>query len=365
MDDAPARPLADDGEDPAERLALMRRVAVLMFLVGGLACGLGVVLKDLTLVARVGQSGFAACFAICGVTLLVLRPRKAVIEGSTVLSITFLSGLMGTSDQTGMTPFFYLWPVVFAAYFASPRLLRVSLAWMTVTLGAALALNHHILLKVDTFTGTVASVGLMAPLVAAMQGREARLRERLAVAAHTDPLTGLLNRRAFSPQLAALFERAACAHEDLSVVLFDLDHFKQFNDVHGHLAGDAALRRFADVLHRHARPDDLISRFGGEEFAAVLPGAGLVGAREYAEHVADELLHASSLTPHLALTTSAGISSLRSGHATVGALLAGADGALYAAKAAGRARAAWWDGRSVQVGVGPRERVAPEVRRAA
>jgi diguanylate cyclase (GGDEF)-like protein len=343
MDAATARPLADDGEDPAEQLLLMRRVAVLMFLVGAVPCGLGAFLKDLTPLAAICQGAFAAGFAACGILLAVTRPRKLVIEGSTLVSITFLSGLMGTSNETGMTPFFYLWPVVFAAYFGSPRLLKVSLAWMTVTLGVALTLSQSIELKVDTFTGTVASVGLMATLVAAMQQREARLRERLAVAANTDPLTGLLNRRAFGPQLDELFRVAVAQERDLSVVLFDLDHFKQFNDVHGHLAGDAALRRFADALQRHARTNDIIARFGGEEFAAVLPGAGLRRARDYAARVADEL-HADATGPQLHLTTSAGISSLGTGHTTVDALLTSADDALYDAKAAGRARAAWWDG---------------------
>ena len=328
---------------PDDQLRLMRRVAVSMFVVGGLMCTTGIWTTQVTTFARTAQALIAGSFVLVGLLLWALPTGRRIVYASLFAGVLLLSTLMGTSNPVGMTPFFYLWPVVYAAYFGSVRLLAGVFVCTTATLGAAVTVNAHVTLKADTFLGTLVTVGLMASLVAVMQRREARLRDTLAQAAHTDPLTGVLNRRAFNPALAALLATPAAATAPMSVVMFDLDHFKRFNDEHGHIAGDAALQRMADVLRAHARQGDLVSRFGGEEFAVALVGADAAAARRYAERVC-AALHMHDVAPGLRISTSAGIDSRSTPADTLETMLARADEALYAAKQAGRARAAWWDG---------------------
>jgi diguanylate cyclase (GGDEF)-like protein len=344
--DYPAGPAEGDSGD---WLGFMRRVAIAMFLGGGLTCVVGLLKPQSTPTSQIAQGACAASLVLCGLLLAVTRARRQLIEASVLVSILILSVLMALSDPIGMGPLFYLWPVVFAAYFCSRRILIASFAWMTLTLAVGLAIKTHYPLKLDTFTGTVSSVGLMAALVATMRRRESGLRTELAEIAETDPLTGLLNRRAFDPRLARLMHRTAHGGKDLAVVMFDIDYFKRFNDEHGHLAGDQALRQMSVVLREQSRSGDLVARLGGEEFAVALPGAGVGAARAYAERVA-RALRSGDAESGPRLSTSAGISPSSPDLADVEALVAHADQALYAAKAAGRARAAWWEQTTIVVG---------------
>lgn len=151
----------------------------------------------------------------------------------------------------------------------------------------------------------------------------------LAELADSDPLTGVPNRRALARQLRRDLARAAREDTALAVAVLDLDLFKAYNDANGHLAGDIALRRAAAVWQRRLRAGDLLARLGGEEFAVVLPGAGLPAALA----VAEDLRRA---TP-AGLTVSIGVACHRPGD-TDESLLARADDALYDAKREGRNR---------------------------
>lgn len=329
-----------------ERLRVMRRVAALMFVIGGSTAALG---AEIT--ARTGEAKFAhlwsgSTFLVCGVIVLLAPARRRIIELLLVVAVPVLGLLIAGSNPAGMAPLFYLWPAVFAAYFCSPRLVGLVLTLSALTLALGLVWNDNHELKIDTFVGTMSSVGLMAVLVATMTRRQEVLRSELATMASTDPLTGLLNRRAFDRHLEALIGRVGSG-EPTALVLFDLDHFKQFNDHHGHLAGDAALRAVADVLRREAAADDAIGRFGGEEFTVALADATLPMALAFVNRVAKRIAELDPRTFH-GLTVSAGISPLRPAD-DAGAVFARADRALYGAKAAGRARYAWFDGEVLSV----------------
>lgn len=338
----------------------MRRVAMAMYFVGGAACLSGVWITQSSDQSRLVQGVVSALVIGIGILVAMVQPpRRWFLEISVVWSVALLSVLIGFSDPLGMAPFFYLWPVVYAAYFCSTRLVVLSYATMVTTLIPALVLNDAVELKLDTFVGTTATVGLMAALVAGMTKQEKRLRGELAKAAETDPLTGLLNRRSFDPRFESRLIEARAQRRPLSLVMLDLDHFKLLNDEYGHMVGDDALRRVAEILVEVSRDQDLVSRFGGEEFAVALPGADLAAASRYAERVADAMTE--PLASGATISVSAGISTFV-GTESADLLLQRADQALYAAKAGGRCRSATWDD---GITVAPRFGGTPSPDRAA
>ncbi|MFH1059755.1 MAG: diguanylate cyclase [Pseudomonadota bacterium] len=160
----------------------------------------------------------------------------------------------------------------------------------------------------------------------------------------TDELTELANRRAMDQHLAEEWRRAAREGHTLSLVMLDVDRFKQYNDTYGHVQGDRALQAVATVLAASARrPGDLAVRYGGEELALVLPGADLRAAAGLAEQLRRQVQ--ALAIPHRAsgvepvLTVSLGVASLAPGlTADPASLINAADEALYRAKQAGRNR---------------------------
>lgn len=332
---------------PAQ-LTIMRRIAATLLIVGGCTSATGVFITQRTHAAQVAEAGMSAVLVALGLIVLLAPAHRRLIEAAMLSSIVILSASMALLDPIGMLPFFFLWPIVYAAYFCSTRMLVAAFALMVVGVGAGVSASPHIATKLDTFEGTVVSVGLMGALVALMQHRTRVLTRELEHAARTDPLTGLLNRRVFAPALAEQIAAATSSQSMLSLVMFDLDHFKRFNDRHGHLAGDLALQRAAAALSAEAGPGDLVARLGGEEFAVLMPNADERVAIDYAHGVARRLADVESGVS--GLTVSAGVCDLqRIADPTVDALLVGADAALYAAKAAGRSRAARWTAAGVVV----------------
>ncbi len=191
-----------------------------------------------------------------------------------------------------------------------------------------------------------ASTGALAGALTshlAMVLDNARLSQRLLELSTLDGLTRQLNHRVIYDRLTQELERARRYRLPLSVVLCDFDHFKEVNDTHGHLAGDAVLREGAAVLRRCLRSTDLLGRYGGEEFLAVLPQVDLAGARMAAERLRVGLESQPVRIPgggEVKITASFGVASrdelanLESGDVLVSL----ADGRLYEAKAAGRNR---------------------------
>ncbi|MFC0337160.1 diguanylate cyclase (GGDEF) domain-containing protein [Kushneria avicenniae] len=173
----------------------------------------------------------------------------------------------------------------------------------------------------------------------------------LETLSNTDPLTGLANRRVLDAKLEREWSRLLRRQQALSVIMFDVDHFKLFNDRYGHAGGDRCLQQIATASKKVTlRPSDLLARYGGEEFAVVLPGTDEAGARLMGERlrsaVADLKLPNESLGKKACVTISVGVSSLENmafdadEHGVVH-LLKCADEALYQAKSNGRDQVAY------------------------
>jgi diguanylate cyclase (GGDEF)-like protein len=168
-----------------------------------------------------------------------------------------------------------------------------------------------------------------------------KLRQSLRDLSVREPLTGLFNRRYLSESLGREVARCARRGLPLSVLAFDLDHFKAFNDNYGHAAGDAILRAFARVLQSNSRNEDIACRQGGEEFLVILPemdrGVALRRAGEIMKLLAAmNVQHEGHFLPKL--TTSIGLALFPDHGGKPAELLASADAALYEAKARGRNR---------------------------
>ncbi|MGH9444009.1 MAG: GGDEF domain-containing response regulator [Thermoanaerobaculia bacterium] len=167
-------------------------------------------------------------------------------------------------------------------------------------------------------------------------------REAMKEEATNDPLTGTWNRRMILRFLDQEMARGRRERFPVATILLDLDHFKQVNDRHGHLAGDETLREFVRRVKSVVRPYDAIGRYGGEEFLLVLPRCEAAGAAQLSERILPAIGQEPFLTRKgpIAVTVSAGIStSEASGLATPEEMIHAADLALYRAKRAGRNRA--------------------------
>ncbi|WP_224703198.1 GGDEF domain-containing protein [Devosia aquimaris] len=184
----------------------------------------------------------------------------------------------------------------------------------------------------EQFNSIMAIAGLSGLGAISLTLSQSRATRRHRREAHTDSLSGLLNRR-------AIFDRFGLDHLPLgtAVLMFDIDLFKQINDRCGHAAGDAVIAHFGGILARQVRPGDTVARLGGEEFCAVLPETPIEAARAIADEVRSqfEAHPARLLGEHIAATVSVGVAT--SGTAeSFSSTLSRADSALYKAKHAGR-----------------------------
>lgn len=178
-----------------------------------------------------------------------------------------------------------------------------------------------------------------------IQAANARLRQRKKVGhfyqqmSMLDALTGLHNRAWLNENLPLLIGNAGAAVRPLSLIMIDLDYFKNFNDAHGHLAGDEALRAVSRVFSEALRPTDFAVRYGGEEFMVILPGTdqktGAMVAQRLCSRMRETAVFDDMRHPLPHITSSFGITTLMSGQ-DADALMASADAALYRAKEAGR-----------------------------
>jgi diguanylate cyclase (GGDEF)-like protein len=227
-----------------------------------------------------------------------------------------------------------------------PEPLRLSLLHLMVcTVGLALAANHMVeRARRRRYLLLLREQGLVDQL--------GGINQKLQQLSRSDVLTGVANRRHFHEHLQQVWLRAAHEQSPVSVLMLDVDHFKAYNDHHGHQAGDACLRQVAQAMAQSLRrPVDVIARYGGEEFVAILPGADAHVARQVAERVRQGILScaiehrggsvSTVVTASIGVATAVPINGLM---ASADKLVANADRALYEAKRASRNCVCFYDG---------------------
>ncbi|WP_051451924.1 GGDEF domain-containing protein [Actinospica robiniae] len=240
----------------------------------------------------------------------------------------------GTSTLFGQT--LMLWPVLYSGY-----LMPETVTW--VTLIAGLAASGALAGAAQGSTGHAAGLGITlgvtllasSAVVISLRRRIDTLVEHMRREARTDALTGLANVRAFETVLdreLLIYERHG---SPLSLLAIDIDYFKRINDAAGHPAGDATLRRLADLFTHAVRRSDTVARVGGEEFGVLLTDTTCAQAAERAEALRQATQDASAHWPQ-PLTISIGVATIPDHALDAPTLRATGDTALYAAKSAGR-----------------------------
>ncbi|MCK0713546.1 GGDEF domain-containing protein [Chromohalobacter sarecensis] len=233
---------------------------------------------------------------------------------------------------------------------AIPRGYKIVLSLLLLGVIGALLMSMHrgtpqVALPSATATwllwvNLVLTGALFAGVLMGLEGVTERLERAYRREALHDMLTGALNRRA----IVAIAERWQRSKRPFAVVLLDVDHFKPFNDLHGHATGDAALCHLVSCLRQGLRDGDMLGRYGGEEFMLLLPGASRSDAIAVAERVAAVVRDQPLVLPDksLGMTVSQGLAT-QDEAATLSAIIALADKRLYAAKGAGRDRVMAWE----------------------
>ena len=307
-------------------------VLVLMTLASGFGEGI-----DRRVLTALGVSALAL-----GILMLVFASRLntrllpwAMVLGTVTVSVGVVF------CHTAHTPFLllYAWTSAEAWYLLERRAAVALTLFGVVVSGPAVALAGAG--EADTLSwwlmvaGTLIVVGVLAAM---LRLRSDGLIERLERAATHDELTGLLNRRGYHQRLAAELSRTERDGRPLSIVLGDIDCFKSLNDDYGHQCGDEALSQFARVCREQARGADFVARVGGEEFVIVLPGTDARGAFLAAERLREAVRSELRRPDGRPLTASFGTTTCPEDGDGADRLLAGADRAMYAAKASGRDR---------------------------
>jgi len=292
---------------------------------------------------------------------VALAPLRRDLLGGAVailIALQVMFTYFASAAPTAPQYFVFLAIIPILSNSTLPLSSRASL-WVTaicLTLLAVVIRAPHVG-QPEVFVGEMIPLSLCVLITlhsAFQRNREARRtylldrRNRLRVAevgleARHDPLTGLANRRRLEEAAAALWAKDSAFVSPISVVLYDVDRFKAFNDLYGHQAGDDCLRRIASCAHEEiGADDDVAARYGGEEFILLLPRTPLDEARRVAERlraavVALRIPHSGSEELGVA-TASFGVACADSAHCSFEALTAAADAALYSAKRNGRNR---------------------------
>jgi diguanylate cyclase (GGDEF)-like protein len=325
---------------PGSREAMARAgawFAALAALVGLLALVLphNPGMDEVAMAAITAAAAGLAVIALVGFTRL---PVQAFAVGA-VLGTVAAAGAVhywGTASFYGPLPF--LFPLLYASWFLPRRFTVFLLALVGALFAGTIAWRDPGYSPVAAWVATVGTLGGAALLLSLARDGITQVISDLTDAARRDPLTGLLNRRGFEEAFDVEIERARRTEQSLSVIVGDLDRFKEINDQHGHAAGDEALRRVGQAMRSSKRSWDAAARVGGEEFAILAPDTDEHGAYILAERIRTEIEQSFASGPTGPLTASFGIVSYPVHGQTAETLLQAGDQALYAAKRLGRNR---------------------------
>ncbi len=281
--------------------------------------------------------GAGVWLAACSAPTFAQSPAwRVVVSSLIVASYAFLTAAELWRERR--KPLIRRWPAIFVPMLhGAVFLFPMALARLSLDAGDAYAGGWVAVFAIEVVLYVVGAAFIVLVLA------KDRAMGVYKTAAATDPLTGLLNRRGFHEAASATLGGKRPVMQPVSVLVFDLDHFKSINDRFGHGTGDAMLELFATVARATMRAGDVIGRLGGEEFAAVLPGS-LTEAAIVAERVRSAFA-AAALAPggnRVPATVSIGVA-CGSPRASLHLLMARADAALYRAKANGRNRIEWDD----------------------
>jgi diguanylate cyclase (GGDEF)-like protein len=353
--------------DPRMRNELIERARSSGLLIGGFASviSLGWALADRLLEPELSALFLTVrLFCVVPMTAAVCALWSAPVGRRRPELLTFLVLCVVQVEVAWMIPQvhhveYYLMGFTLAIY-ASACLLESRPRWTAALVGSSwVALVFFVLTAPDPMTAgelggttayvaTASVIGLIAHLRrhllavrelltrARLEHEQERTRGLLAQLerlSHEDPLTGLANRRRWDAELSVVCAAARKSGEVVSLVLLDLDHFKQINDRHGHAAGDEALRAVAQLLRGRVRDGDLVARLGGDEIGVLLPGTDLERAAGLAEQLRREaaLLAPAGVAPG-ELTLSLGVATGSGARAYPLELISCADAQLYCAK---------------------------------
>ncbi|MCL4422691.1 MAG: GGDEF domain-containing protein [Actinobacteria bacterium] len=301
-------------------------VLALLWLAGGLLALVGLALPQTDGVNRLGNDLTALMGIPAALGLVVLRRRlpswsyHVILAAGTIAvgcGIFFEGGGIGSIAASAI----FVWVALYAGYFFAPWQLAVQLSLMiAVDIGALQAHMH---------TGEAAGAAVVLGVAVVAGGVASYLSGKLRRQAITDPLTGALNRQGFALLLEAEINRAARSKEPLSLAVIDLDSFKYVNDSYGHQVGDRLLASLVERWRPGLRKVDVLARYGGDEFVAILPNCDLDRARGVMERLSKEGGYPCSI----------GLAQWQSNEDSE-SLVSRADQAQRAAKSTGKARVA-------------------------
>lgn len=238
-----------------------------------------------------------------------------------------------------------IWCALSYNLFATSVLTMMTCVWLLIAVSASLVpipLSNDFVHSVISFRLGVTLLALGPLTVASINAARNDLLDKLDHAASYDFLTDALSRSAFMRLGRAALSQLAPDNKPLTVLMLDIDHFKQVNDRYGHAAGDQVLMQVADIIRGILRENDLFGRLGGEEFAVILPHMPVRAAEAIAERLRQDVESANILLDEgtkIRVSVSIGITNATSTHETLlERMLSAADTALYRAKSAGRNR---------------------------
>jgi diguanylate cyclase (GGDEF)-like protein len=284
-------------------------------------------------------TAIAAYLAAVGFLVLFDRLPLWFYEATPLVGTILVSVAVyfGGSDAPAAYAVYYFWVALAACYFLTPAVAASHLALASAGYGIALLASAEVDVPALSWALATGSLFVVGILMTALRGQMERMLTELGAAARTDPLTGLANRRELEGRFAGELERSTRGGRPLSIVVVDLDWFKEFNDRFGHAAGDGALVQLGEALRRATRTSDIVARLGGEEFAVLAPETDQHEGYQLAERLRAEV-RATFARQQEKMTVSCGVAGFPVHGITTGELLHSADRALYEAKEGGRDR---------------------------